>query len=357
MSNAVDYEEAARILDRAMSFTQSNEHLPVEWISYSRAIFALAAKTWTPAFATMLLAKAIDDRLDAFSLKVDKGDPRSYSLRGLCHKVVVPAAADKQFSIRNTGREPINNQPSFRYSRIDELERVRDARDRDFFVEVTKKVDGLSSSGAFEALAAFLSVALEEAERVKRIVVQSEKIDPDGARVAAIDFLRRDADDRPRRLQAFAAACLDMAFTDVRTRRINDPSRDFPGDVQVLDEDEPVLTMEVRGKTVSQTEVSQFASAAKQAGFLRALIFVDAARQPHIDVREATMGHGLRGVQVAIYVSVTELLGDAFLWSNRPSKSAAEVFTQCMLSRLREIEVAEASLREWARAVAVAQQG
>lgn len=357
MSSAVDYESGARILDRAVLFAQSGKHLPVEWISYARAIFALTAKTWTPAFATMLLAKTIDDQLDAFSLKVDKSDPRSYSLRGLCHSVIVPAAAEKQFSIRNTGREPINNQPFFRYSRIDELERVRDVRDRDFFVEVTKKVEELSSSQAFEALAAFLYVALEEAERIKRIVVRSEQIDPDGARVAAVDFLRRDAEDRPRRLQAFAAACLDMAFSDVRTRRINDPSRDFPGDVQVIDEDEPILTMEVRGKAVSQTEVSQFVGAAKRAGFLRALIFVDAAKQPHIDVREATKGHDLRGVQVAIYVSLTELLGDAFLWSNRPSKNTAEAFTQCMLSRLREIEVAEASLREWARAVAVAQQG
>eukprot|EP01135_Chromosphaera_perkinsii_P008370 Nk52_evm1s1310 gene=Nk52_evmTU1s1310 len=198
MNISIDFKAAENKLRDALVSAKHGRSLPVEWVSYTRSVFALSAKTWTPALATMLLAKAVDDRLDALSLKVDERSEGSYSARGLCHRVIVPAAAEGTFSIRNTGREPMNNQPFFRYSRIDELERVRDERERDFFVDVARKVNELSAGEAFDALAAFLSVAIEETARVKKIKIRVDGFDPESARIAAVDFLRTEADDRPQ---------------------------------------------------------------------------------------------------------------------------------------------------------------
>lgn len=352
---SLDYAFAQTVLLDALAIAKSGSSLPVEWISHSRSIFALTAKTWTPAFATMLLAKATDASLDAMSLKVEPGASGAYSARNLCHKVIVPAASEHQFSIRNTGREPMNNQPFFRYSRVDGLERVRDPRDRDFFVDVSRQVNLLDSNEALSALAAFLKVALEVASQVRNVRVRVDGLTQDGARVASVDYLRADTRDRPQRLQAFGAACLSLVFPDVVTRRINDPSRDFPGDVHVRDDDFIALAMEVRGKPITHSDLANFVREVSAADIRRAIMFVDSSAQTLLNIGHETKDAARNGVQLAVYVSVTELLGDTFLWSNVPGGKIAEQFSQQMLAKLREIEVSVTSLEEWARAVAIAQ--
>lgn len=348
------YKRAHEVLLEALETAKSNNAVPVEWISFSRSVFGLSAKTWTPALATMLLAKATDGSIDSMSLKVDPANPASFSARGLCHKIIVPAAVDHGFSIRNTGREPMNNQPFFRYARIDELERVREPSDRDFFVDVAQKVNDLDSASATQALDAFLRVSIEAFARVRQVAVKSDGLSPDGARIAAVDFLRRDAPDRPQRLQAFAAACLDLVFTEVLTRRIHDPSRDFPGDVHVADQGVVTLAMEVRGKPVTQSDLQSFARAVHGASINRAVLFVDSSHQEPLDTAQAARSIEGKYLHVATFMSVTELLGAVILWSEASDESVAKTFTEAMLARLKSIEVAPASLEEWVRAVAVA---
>jgi hypothetical protein len=38
----------------------------------------------------------------------------------LCHSVLVPLSAELGFSLGVTGREPLNNQPYFRMTRLDD---------------------------------------------------------------------------------------------------------------------------------------------------------------------------------------------------------------------------------------------
>src|SRR5690606_32640151 len=188
------------------------------------------------------------------------------------------------FSLRTTGHEPLNNQPWFRYNRIAEFERVKVRKDYEYFLEVAKRADLLSENQALLALAAFVRVALEEAAKVKAVVLKATGLTSESVRIAAEDFLRSDATDRPQRLQAFAAACLDLSHADVRSRRINDPSRDFPGDVHAYVGDKPILALEVRGKPVSITEFASFADACEAAGVRRAMLFVDSPQHRPIEL-------------------------------------------------------------------------
>lgn len=352
MPTKVDYEAAGSVLEDALTQAMNEKTLPVEWVSLSRSVFALDSKTWTPVLATMLLAKSVNSQIDAMSLKVDPENEYSYSARNLCHGVLVPAAVEHNFSIRNTGREPLNNQPFFRYLRFDELERVKNPADRDFFVEVAKKADALTSQGAAQALAAFLKVALDATAKVQSVKIKSTGLTPAGALNAAGDFLRADANDRPRRLQAFAAACLDLTYPGVKARRINDPSVDLPGDVQVLVGSTVTHAIEVRGKPVSASELTSFVRACLNAQTQRAIVFVDSAEQQSLEVDELTRSNGPTDMQVMVFTSFASLLSSALLWTNRPLGEAIETFTKRMLERLREIEVSVSSLDEWARAVA-----
>jgi SacI restriction endonuclease len=106
---SIDHQDAERVLLEALAVAKSTATLPIAWLSYTRTVFGLASKTWTPALGTLLLAKAVCEDADALSLKAEPSDPRAYSARGLCHAVLVPAAVQHGFSIRNTGREPLNN--------------------------------------------------------------------------------------------------------------------------------------------------------------------------------------------------------------------------------------------------------
>lgn len=351
----IDYQSAHEILLKALVIAKSNARLPVEWRSHARAVFELEAKTWTPAFATLLLAKATDGDIDTMSLKAEESNPHAYSARGLCHKVLVPAAVKHGFSIRNTGREPLNNQPFFRYDRIDMIDRVRKPADREYFFDFAEQANKLTNAEALQALAAFLREALAVTAAARSIVVRTSGLTADGARIAVADFLRFDAPDRPQRLQAFASACLDLLYDEVKARRINDPSRDFPGDVHAVLGKTVVVAMEVRGKAVTPSDLTTFANACESAAVSRAVMFVDAPRQTNLDVHVAANNHFIRTTQVVAFTSAGHLLADALLWAHLPLETAIESFSRGFLVRLREIEVSVPTLREWSRAVAVAQ--
>lgn len=352
----ISNEEAQQVLLGALAVAKTDASLPIAWTSYTRTVFALDAMTWTPALATFLLAKATNDEIDTLSLKIDKENESSYSARGLCHGVIVPAAVAHGFSIRNTGREPMNNNPFFRYERIDELERTRNPEDKAIFLEVATAANHLDREGAFQALAAFLREALAKTAAARKVSVKTKGLTSSGARIAVEDFLRNDAKDRPQRLQAFAAACVElMQFSYVKTRRINDPSRDFPGDVQAMIEESAILAMEVRGKTVSHAELVSFIGECAAAGVHRAVMFVDAAGQKSLDPRKATWAANAPEVLVMVFETASQLLESALLWPAEPVEKTVTAFSQNLLRRLQEIEASQSTLEEWARAVSVAQ--
>lgn len=80
-----------------------------------------------------------------------------------------------------------------------------------------------------------------------------------------------------KRAQALVAAAFDLVFDDVRTAKVFDPSRRFPGDVQAFFKLEPVVAVEVRAKPVTYSDAVHFVAAAAAAGFPHAMIVALAA--------------------------------------------------------------------------------
>src|SRR5580658_10419921 len=78
------------------------------------------SKTHIAFLGTEMLAKAMDRRVDLFAIKPDHApdNPNAFSARTLCHTVLVPLSAELGVSIGVTGREPLNNQPYFRMTRL-----------------------------------------------------------------------------------------------------------------------------------------------------------------------------------------------------------------------------------------------
>lgn len=333
-------------LDEAFSWAASDRPVPESWTQFARQTFRMQSKTYTPALGTVLLARATDDRVDPLSIKTEYG-PNTYSLRTLGHQVLVPAARELGFSIRNTGREPLNNQPFFRYDHMSTIERVRDKHGHAQFVSRVAEVGKLDRNQALAALAAFLRVAIEVNEELGRYTIDPRALTVKVVGSAVSDFLG-ESRDRPRRTQALVAATFDVTHHDVRSRKLNDPSRDYPGDIQAFEDGRPLLAVEVRAKSVPPTEVEGFVSECHKAGIDRAFMVVLWPGHKALPVAELRRSAQEKyGVLLTVIENSEELLGDVLAWSDIPLAAALIQFTTSALKRLKEIEADATSLVRW----------
>jgi hypothetical protein len=334
-------------LEEAFEWALSDRPAPGEWTEFTRKTFGMASKTYTPALGTVLLAMATDPRIDPFSIKAEYGQ-NTYSIRTLCHGVLVPAAQQLGFSIRNTGREPLNNQPFFRYDHMTTIERVRNKTEHDRFLFDLKRIEHADSATALAALAAFLRVAFREQQRLGNYVIDEGELTVDWLSESVSTFLN-DNIDRPRRTQALVAGAFDVIYSDVRSRRINDPSRDYPGDIQVFSGKHLLLSAEVRAKKVPRTEVAAFVTACRAAGIERAFMVVLAPHHeflPIADLRRIALED--YGVLLTVMERHDDLIDEVLTWSARPLQMALRAFAEAVLGRLIEIEADPLSPARWA---------
>lgn len=346
MGITISLAAARRRLEDAFEWASSDRPVPEVWTQFAEQIFQMTAKTYTPALGTALLARATDARADPLSIKTQYGST-TYSLRTLGHEVLVPAAREFGFSIRNTGREPLNNQPFFRYDHMSTVDRVRNRPEYDRFVAGLAKIASADREEALAALAAFLRVAINASRQLETYAVAEGALTVPRV-VATVESFLGEGVDRPRRTQALIAAAFDVTHDDVRSRKINDPSRDYPGDVQAFDGDSPILAIEARAKSVRPTEVQGFVAACREAGIDRAFMIVmwpGHQALPAADLRRKALQDA--DVLLTIIEDAEDLLLDVFGWSDLSLPTALRTFTISVLTRLKEIEATDHSLAQW----------
>ena len=355
MAHTISPSEAGKVLAAAVAVAQSDQPVPQYWEAFASEVFQMDAKTYTPALGTALLAKATDPGIDPLAIKAT--GERGYSLRTVGHTILVPAAQSMGFSIRTTGREPLNNQPFFRYDHMTRIDRVRNREQLDWFVGKLAQADSLDAGGAALALAAFLRVAFRQAGAHPSVEIENPFLTISEVLGAVEAYLQPEVPERPKKLQAFVAAAYDLTHADVRSRKINDPSRDYPGDVQAYLNDVPFLAVEVRGKPVPATELDAFVTACGEAGITRAALVVDTPAHRPIN-RASLHSPFLKAgvVHLAVYESIASLIEAALEWTDEPQDLAASLFATAALARLKEVEVSDEALISWRNLIAVSSE-
>ncbi len=281
------------------------------------------------------------------SIKASDNVARAYSARMLCHEVLVPASRVHGFDLGVTGREPLNNQPFFRYERIDQMDRIRDRVGLLLLLASLRKIDQLSAAEAGEALASFLYERTAVADLKRRTTLLDVALGVRQAVRAADCFVREEADGG-KRGQALVAGVLDLVFPEVRMGRVNDPSRRFPGDVQAMVGVQVVLAVEVRQKLVGPDEALAFARAAAEAGVVNAAVAALApGQEPLHRASLRDYAESKHGVLLSVIESADELIAAALLWSGMRTDDALRDLPQRILDRLHEIEASQRSLRRW----------
>ncbi|MCL6596984.1 MAG: restriction endonuclease, SacI family [Firmicutes bacterium] len=241
----------------------------------------------------------------------------------------------------------MNNQPFFRYDRIDGMERVhsRARESYQFLVETVRLANTLSEKQALVALAALIR------ERMKTAVPQGLVVLPgltvDGVCDAVTTFLSESAEEG-KRAQAVVTAILQVVYDDVRTSRVNDPSRHIPGDCNVMINAQSVMAVEVRAKPVIGGEPLDFARRLQEAGIERGMVVALAHNQGTLDVhhesREALLRHG---VLLEVRTDVRRLIHDSLMWSRFSLAEALARLPNLIRQELSRIEVHANTLLRW----------
>jgi len=345
----VNNSEAELILATAVETAASDQTLPGEWLEWTERVDASPSRTFTVALGTALLAKSTNPGIDALALKESSG-PRAYSARTLGHGVLVPGAVRYGYDLRATGREPLNNQPFFRYDRIDEIDRIH-SNAKPFLPELIgacTAINQLDAPGARLALAAFIRVRTAAADAKQSVEVAQSRFPIRELVDSTSDFICANP-EHGRRGQAFVAAAFDLASPNVRSARVNDPSRNFPGDVQVLEAGVAILAVEVRQKTVTFEEAIQFAASLRKGKVAKGLIAMLDPAQQRLDGADLLVeSESQHGVVLAGSYGVQEVLLDVSIWGGVSLTEIGMRFPDRMLKRLEEIETSAEGIADWA---------
>ncbi len=313
------------------------------------------AATHIAFLGTAMLAKAVDHRVDLFAIKPkhESGNPYAYSARTLCHEVIVPLAAELGFSIGVTGREPLNNQPYFRMTRLGDETPIHQGSRAAFEYMLTlihELQEMTAEDAAKEALRAFIAVRRKYQPRYLDHN-SSFSITPDQLSAAIKHFVGLDSEGG-RRAQAIVAGLMDVYAGPERVEsgRINDPSRNYPGDVCVRSSADPAVwekAIEVRDKSVSVQDVQIFGKKCVDMVVREAAVVMASDQQMPLDGLQLTIWANGFGIGITLFQGWDEFIEQALFWSEDPKPLAAKRALGFIYQRLITVEVSPASVSLW----------
>lgn len=313
------------------------------------------AKTHIAFVGTALIAKAVCSEVDLKAIKPKHaaGNRNAFSARSLCHGVLVPLAVELGIDIGATGREPLNNQPYFRMTRLGDGTPVHE-RSRPAFEFTLSMIDDLqqltTTDEARVALVAFVAVRREHrpefADWKRRYEIDSEGL------ARAIHALVRDDSEHGRRAQAVVAGLMDAfaGSSRVESGRINDPSRRHPGDVCVRAVGSSRLwekAFEVRDKPVSLADIRIFARTCSKSRVVEAAVVAVAEQQVVIgDAILADLSRDL-GIEITVFTDWRDFVHQVLFWASDSATVTASLATQFIRERLIAVEANAAAVSLW----------
>jgi hypothetical protein len=315
------------------------------------------SKTHLAFLGTVMLAKALDQSADLFSIKPRHASGRdlekSFSARTLCHGVLVPLAAELGISLGVSGREPLNNQPYFRMTRLNDGTPVHAGGRKafDYMVGLVRELQKIKDAKvAANALRAFISVRRRLQPSYTRLEGETA-ISPEKLADAIMAFVRQDSEGG-KRAQAVVAGLLDVfAGTErVEAGRVNDPSRKYPGDICVRSLDKAEIwekAFEVRDKPVNETDVRIFGKKCLDMGVREAAVLMANEGQQVLDTAALARWSEGFGLGLTLFQGWHALVDQVLFWSELPKPVAAGRAVSAIHERLVQVEASRRGVEQW----------
>ena len=359
MSIKLEYKAARQTFLEAVALAARGGASP-RWqadISRLSEICRKAPKTHVAFIGTALLARCTDPRIDVYTLHVKANTPGAYSARSLAKDVLVPLSRELRVHLGVTGREPLNNQPYFHNDLVSKKMNVK-GNARVALDLVCGLLDELACmterQALLSALAAFIDV------RRGYWTTARDYFAPDASfafadLLARIDTFVKEDSEGGKRAQAVAAGLMDVAEGEdnVETGRINDPDRNFPGDVAAYTKSTPgkkrrvVRALEVRDKPISESDLVVFASKVARFSVVRGGVLAVAANQQALDIEVARSEAAAEGVNLELFVGWPAFVRQLFFWLRGDAADPVVHAHERIYKRVVELECSVEAQRVW----------
>ncbi|WKC49055.1 restriction endonuclease, SacI family [Pseudomonas veronii] len=328
----------------------------IKWLEkieeLSRLCEVGGSSTHIAFLGTSILARAVSSSIDLFAIKPrhSPDNPNAYSARTLCHTVLVPLAAELGVNLGVNGREPLNNQPYFRMSYLDDGTPIhsRAAPAFNYMLGLIKELQQGTSDSAKNALRAFVIIR----KNYHTVYDKTENnISVDQVTLAsAIHTLVSNNSEGGRRAQAAVAGLFDLfAGPDwVESGKINDPSRHYPGDVAIRTIDGGwEKSVEVRDKPVNESDIFIFGRTCQHKGVKEAAVVLASSNQRTLNGAEIRQWANNSGIGLNIFYGWNQLVNEALFWSSAPTAEAVGLVVEYIERRLISIQASNEAVRTW----------
>ncbi|GAA2510001.1 hypothetical protein GCM10010201_00750 [Pilimelia columellifera subsp. columellifera] len=330
-----------------MSIAQSDLPVPDRWSELARNVGHSTRGGDTVVLGCALLAKACDRRIDPFVVKLGVTE-RGYHMRGIGDHVLAPARNHYGFDLGSESANPTNGSTWLKPRTLHDIV-TREKESFAFLLEVLGEVDRLDEEQALYAFAAWLRERFAVALKNQPIVIAETEADLAQIVSAAESFVLENP-ERGGRGQALTAAALSMIWSDVRTGKINDPSRHWPGDVHVFQAAEkvPLVAIEVKQREVTEGEVWAFIRRCANKGIRNVMYVGLKSDQQALQGLDAShVARELNCVFTWIW-GVEELVFHAFAWSPRGVEVNVRTLARGMVKRMVEVGLPVSTQKRWA---------
>jgi hypothetical protein len=265
----------------------------------------------------------------------------------------VPLSAEFGFSIGVTGREPLNNQPYFRMTRLGDGTPVHSGAQAafDYMVGLVKQLQEIDNEDEAKLiLRAFIAVR-SQYQPSYAAKVDGLQATPD-ALLQAIQMFVAENSEGGRRAQAIVAALMDVVMGEdrVESGRINDPSRKHPGDVCVhhsSDNEGWEKAIEVRDKPVSLADILVFGRKCLAMSAKEAAVVAVSSQQPVLDNAALTEWANKFGLGITVFLGWEMLVQQSLFWAPEAKPIGGTHLVEQIRRRLVAVEASPDSVDRW----------
>jgi hypothetical protein len=345
----ISKEKARLCLDEAVRIADSASALPGDWYHYVTQVGSSPRKVDVTVLGCALLAKSCDKRIDPFVVKRGVSD-RGYNMRGIAEGALLPARHRYGIDIGSTSSgNPVNSSTWLKPRTLNDVV-TRHPESYNRLLHILSEVDKLDEDEALHALAVWVRIrrAITAAKRSVRIT----DTDADLALLlsACRTFVLENAESGARG-QALVAAAFGLAWDNVITGKVTDPSRHWPGDVHAFlpSVDVPVVVAEVKQRPVDEGEVRNFIAECVSSGIgnIFYVIMHDKAKDHLEDIDPIALA-AQNNCLFTLFEDVDSMMLAALSWGPRSMSEKVRLFVTDMPHRLAQVELSAETQDRWA---------
>ena len=351
----INKELAKKLLEEEIQHSINSE---CQWIENIKKLSDLCEdghpRTHIAFIGAACLAKALELKVDLYAIKptLDKGNKNAMSIRTLCHDVLVPFAMENDIDLGVYGREPLNNQPYFRMTSLGDNTPIhyKSKQSFDYVLLLVSQLTKINSKEeAKKALCAFLKVR-------KKTIPQYSYNDVEDISLlklkTSVQLLLASGSFHGKIAQAITAGFFDVfaGFDRVISGKIHDPSRNYPGDICIVDNlkrEEIVKSIEVRDKKVTLTDILIFAEKCRKLKITDCAVVMTAKNQSRFDSEWILEWCQKTNITITLFYGIDSVIDQTLFWNPRPSLKAIEICVNRIQERLIEIEAPAKMIELW----------